>query len=159
GGGDLPHQGVPDGGNEPRRAHLPQGPAAGDGRCPPRLDAQVGPAGDAAPRGAGCGHRAVGAGRDAMSDIDLDAEPWVLTTRLADYIAWGRKNSLWPMPMGLACCAIEMMAVVAPRYDIARFGAEAMRFSPRQADLMIVAGTVVKKMAPAVKRIYDQMPE
>jgi NADH-quinone oxidoreductase subunit B len=97
-----------------------------------------------------------------MSDIDRDlrdAEPWLLTTRLADYIAWGRKNSLWPMPMGLACCAIEMMAVVAPRYDIARFGAEAMRFSPRQADMMIVAGTVVKKMAPAVKRIYDQMPE
>jgi NADH-quinone oxidoreductase subunit B len=94
-----------------------------------------------------------------MSDVDRDAEPWLLTTRLADYIAWGRKNSLWPMPMGLACCAIEMMAVVAPRYDIARFGAEAMRFSPRQADLMIVAGTVVKKMAPAVKRIYDQMPE
>jgi NADH-quinone oxidoreductase subunit B len=92
-------------------------------------------------------------------DIDRDAEPWILTTRLADYIAWGRKNSLWPMPMGLACCAIEMMAVVAPRYDIARFGAEAMRFSPRQADMMIVAGTVVKKMAPAVKRIYDQMPE
>jgi len=97
-----------------------------------------------------------------MSDIDRDlrdAEPWLLTTRIADYIAWGRKNSLWPMPMGLACCAIEMMAVVAPRYDIARFGAEAMRFSPRQADMMIVAGTVVKKMAPAVKRIYDQMPE
>ena len=95
-----------------------------------------------------------------MTDaVDRDAEPWLLTTRLADYIAWGRKNSLWPMPMGLACCAIEMMAVVAPRYDIARFGAEAMRFSPRQADLMIVAGTVVKKMAPAVKRIYDQMPE
>ena len=92
-------------------------------------------------------------------DIDRDAQPWLLTTRLADYIAWGRKNSLWPMPMGLACCAIEMMAVVAPRYDIARFGAEAMRFSPRQADMMIVAGTVVKKMAPAVKRIYDQMPE
>ncbi|HET8946363.1 MAG TPA: NADH-quinone oxidoreductase subunit NuoB [Candidatus Polarisedimenticolia bacterium] len=97
-----------------------------------------------------------------MSDLDRDArdaEPWLLTTRIADYIAWGRKNSLWPMPMGLACCAIEMMAVVAPRYDIARFGAEAMRFSPRQADMMIVAGTVVKKMAPAVKRIYDQMPE
>jgi len=86
-------------------------------------------------------------------------ESWVMTTRLADYVAWGRKNSLWPMPMGLACCAIELMAMVAPRYDVARFGAEALRFSPRQADLMIVAGTVTKKMAPAVKRIFDQMPE
>src|SRR4029077_13720974 len=86
-------------------------------------------------------------------------DQWVMTTRLADYVAWGRKNSLWPMPMGLACVAIGRMAMVAPRYDIARFGAEALRFSPRQADLMIVAGTVTKKMAPAVKRIFDQMPE
>jgi NADH-quinone oxidoreductase subunit B len=86
-------------------------------------------------------------------------DQWLMTTRLADYVAWGRKNSLWPMPMGLACCAIELMAMVAPRYDVARFGAEALRFSPRQADLMIVAGTVTKKMAPAVKRIFDQMPE
>src|SRR4029453_19119005 len=82
----------------------------------------------------------------------------IYTTRLQDFVAWGRKNSLWPMPMGLACCAIELMAPGAPRFDIARFGAEALRFSPRQADLMIVAGTVSKKMAPAVKRIYDQMP-
>jgi NADH-quinone oxidoreductase subunit B len=81
------------------------------------------------------------------------------TTRIQDFVNWGRKNSLWPMPMGLACCAIEMMATVGPRYDIARFGAEALRFSPRQADLMIVSGTVTKKMATAVKRIYDQMPD
>jgi NADH-quinone oxidoreductase subunit B len=81
------------------------------------------------------------------------------TTRLMDFVAWGRKNSLWPMPMGLACCAIELMATVGPRYDLARFGAEALRFSPRQADLMVVSGTVTKKMAPAVKKIYDQMPE
>src|SRR6266849_4498403 len=69
------------------------------------------------------------------------------------------KNSLWPMPMGLACCAIELMATAASRFDIARFGAEVMRFSPRQCDVMIVAGTVTYKMALAVKRIYEQMPE
>jgi NADH-quinone oxidoreductase subunit B len=81
------------------------------------------------------------------------------TTKVQQFVDWGRKNSLWPMPMGLACCAIEMMASVGPRYDMARFGAEALRFSPRQADLMIVSGTVTKKMAVAVKRIYDQMPD
>src|SRR5256884_5573139 len=70
---------------------------------------------------------------------------------------WGRKNSLWPMPMGLACCAIELMAAGASRFDIARLGAEVMRFSPRQSDVMIVAGTVTYKMALAVKRIYEQM--
>ncbi len=86
-------------------------------------------------------------------------EQGVLTTRLSAIIDWGRKNSLWPFPMGLACCAIEMMGAVASRFDIARFGAEALRFSPRQADLMLVAGTVSKKMAPMLKKLYDQMPE
>ncbi len=81
------------------------------------------------------------------------------TTKVQDFINWGRKHSLWPMPMGLACCAIEMMATVGPRYDVARFGAEALRFSPRQADLMIVSWTVTKKMAVAVKQIHDQMPD
>jgi len=79
-------------------------------------------------------------------------------TNVQAFINWGRRNSLWPMPMGLACCAIELMATVATRYDLARFGAEALRFSPRQADLMVVSGTVTKKMAPAVRKIYDQMP-
>jgi NADH-quinone oxidoreductase B subunit len=74
-------------------------------------------------------------------------------------INWMRKNSLWPMPMGLACCAIELMAASCARFDIARFGAEVMRFSPRQSDLLIVAGTVTYKMALSCKRIYDQMPD
>jgi NADH-quinone oxidoreductase subunit B len=88
-----------------------------------------------------------------------DLSQHAYTTKIQQFINWGRKNSLWPMPMGLACCAIEMMATVGPRYDVARFGAEALRFSPRQADLMIVSGTVTKKMAVAVKKIYDQMPD
>jgi NADH-quinone oxidoreductase subunit B len=83
----------------------------------------------------------------------------VIHTRLDTAINWFRKNSLWPMPMGLACCAIELMATGASRYDIARFGAEVMRFSPRQSDVMIVAGTVTYKMAIAVRRIYEQMCE
>ena len=83
----------------------------------------------------------------------------VLTTTLDKVINWSRKNSLWPMPMGLSCCAIEMMAAVSPRFDQARFGAEALRFSPRQSDLMLVAGTMSNKMAPVVRRIYDQMLE
>jgi len=83
----------------------------------------------------------------------------ILTTKVDKFFNWARKSSLWPMQFGLACCAIEMMAVLDPRHDMARFGAEALRFSPRQADMMIVAGTVTKKMAPAVKRIYDQMPD
>jgi NADH-quinone oxidoreductase subunit B len=74
-------------------------------------------------------------------------------------VNWGRKNSLWPMPMGTACCAIELMATGASRFDISRFGAEVMRFSPRQSDVMIVAGTITYKMALAVRRVYDQMPE
>lgn len=83
----------------------------------------------------------------------------IITTKLEEVVAWGRANSMWPMPMGISCCAIEMMAMVAPRFDLARFGAEAFRFTPRQSDLMIVAGTVNQKMAPVVRRIYDQMAE
>ena len=83
----------------------------------------------------------------------------VVVTTADAAINWLRSNSMWPMPMGLACCAIELMAVASSRYDIARFGAEVMRFSPRQSDVMIVAGTVTYKMALAVKRVWDQMPE
>jgi NADH-quinone oxidoreductase subunit D len=83
----------------------------------------------------------------------------ILTTKLDQFISWGRANSLWPMPMGISCCAIEMMASVGPKYDMARFGAEVLRFSPRQADMMLVAGTLTYKMAPIVRRIYDQMME
>ena len=89
---------------------------------------------------------------------DSKIEGNVIITTLDTAINWMRKNSLWPMPMGLACCAIELMATAASRFDISRFGAEVMRFSPRQADVMVVAGTVTYKMALAVKRIYDQMP-
>lgn len=83
----------------------------------------------------------------------------IIVTRLDAALNWCRKNSLWPMPMGLACCAIELMGTGASRFDISRFGAEVMRFSPRQSDVMIVSGTVTYKMAMAVKRIYEQMPE
>ena len=83
----------------------------------------------------------------------------VIVTKADAAINWIRSNSMWPMPMGLACCAIELMAAASSRFDMARFGAEVMRFSPRQADVMIVAGTVTYKMASIVRRIYDQMAE
>ncbi|MFN0159045.1 MAG: NADH-quinone oxidoreductase subunit B [Bacteroidota bacterium] len=82
-----------------------------------------------------------------------------MTTSLDWLINWSRKNSLWPMPMGISCCAIEMMATASPRFDISRFGSEVMRFTPRQCDVMIVAGTVTYKMAKVVRKIYDQMPD
>ena len=82
-----------------------------------------------------------------------------ITTTIDAVVGWARKNSVWPMPMGISCCAIEMIAAADPKYDIARFGSEVMRFTPRQCDLMIVAGTVTYKMAQVVRRIYDQMPD
>jgi NADH-quinone oxidoreductase subunit B len=83
----------------------------------------------------------------------------IITTQLDALVKWGRKSSLWPMPFGTACCAIEFMAMSASHYDIARFGAEVLRFSPRQADLMFVAGTIPDKLGPVLRTIYDQMPE
>jgi NADH-quinone oxidoreductase subunit B len=83
----------------------------------------------------------------------------ILLTTVEKVVNWSRKTSLWPATFGLACCAIEMMATGAPRYDLARFGMEVFRASPRQADLMIVAGRVSQKMAPVLRQIYDQMPE
>ena len=83
----------------------------------------------------------------------------IITTSYDVLFNWARRSSLWPMQFGLACCAIEMMAVLDPRFDMARFGAEVFRSTPRQADLMIVSGTVTEKMAPVVKRLYHQMAE
>ena len=83
----------------------------------------------------------------------------IVVTSLQEIYNWGRRNSIWPMQFGLACCAIEMIAAAASRYDMARFGSEVFRASPRQADLMIVAGTVTKKMAPMVVRLYNQMAD
>src|SRR5512138_612590 len=83
----------------------------------------------------------------------------ILTTTVEKMVNWARRSSLWPATFGLACCAIEMMATSSSRNDLARFGAEVFRASPRQADLMIVAGRVSRKMAPVLRKIYDQMPE
>ena len=93
---------------------------------------------------------------DKLSD---ESRSFAFTTRISKISAWGKRNSLWPMPFGTACCGIEMMSVMGPRYDLARFGAEVVRFSPRQADLLIVAGTITEKLAPILLRIYEQMLE
>jgi len=98
-----------------------------------------------APEGAGPGFKHGGAG-------------WI-TTRVDALLDWGRRNSLWPMPFGTACCAIEMMATLCSRYDLSRFGSEVIRFSPRQSDLMIVSGRISIKMMPVLIEIYNQMPE
>jgi NADH-quinone oxidoreductase subunit B len=95
-----------------------------------------------------------------LKDLKLElSKNGIFTTTLEELYNWGRKNSVWPLNFGLACCAIEMIAATMARYDLARFGAEVFRPSPRQADLIIVSGTVTKKMAPQVVRLYNQMAE
>lgn len=91
--------------------------------------------------------------------VDPELEQSVILTKIDWLKDWGRRNALWPMAFGLACCAMEMMATAATKYDLDRFGSGVFRASPRQADLMIVAGTVTHKMAPRVKRLYEQMPD
>jgi NADH-quinone oxidoreductase subunit B len=93
------------------------------------------------------------------SAVEPGGDLGFLATRVDTLINWGRKNSLWPMPLGLSCCGIELMAMIGPKFDLARFGAEAARFTPRQCDLLIVAGTLTWKMAQACRTIYDQMPD
>ena len=94
-----------------------------------------------------------------IHEHEKDGEPSFITTKLDWLVNWSRRNSLWPMPFGTACCAIEMMASAASKYDLARFGMERMSFSPRQADLLICAGRVSYKMAPVLRKIWDQMPQ
>jgi NADH-quinone oxidoreductase subunit B len=98
-------------------------------------------------------------GHTQQGEIPEELKGNLILAKVDDLINWSRKNSLWPLGFGLACCAIEMISALTARFDMARFGAEVMRPSPRQADLMIVSGTVTTKMAPMVRRIYDQMPE
>src|SRR5437899_12141651 len=86
-------------------------------------------------------------------------EEGIIFTQLDKAVNWARKSSIWPLGFGLACCAIEMMSMAAARYDVARFGSEVFRASPRQADLMIIAGRVSQKMAPVIRQLYEQMPE
>jgi NADH-quinone oxidoreductase subunit B len=110
------------------------------------------PAGRGAPP-AGRIEPPLGPGMPSTSGADF------LTTKLDALVTWAQSNSLWPLPFGTACCAIEFMSVVSSHYDLARFGAEVVRFSPRQADLLIVAGTVTDKLAPVLRKVYDQMSE
>ncbi|MBI5369482.1 MAG: NADH-quinone oxidoreductase subunit B [Planctomycetes bacterium] len=91
--------------------------------------------------------------------LESSFEDNVITTKLNELVNWARKGSLWPMPFGTACCAIEMMAALGPRFDMSRFGAEVIRFSPRQSDVMIVSGRIAIKMMPVLLKVWEQMPE
>ena len=101
----------------------------------------------------------LGEGRPPSAPENIADDQGILTTSIDKMVAWARSGSLWPLPFGTACCAIEFMSVVSSHYDLARFGAEVVRFSPRQSDMMIVAGTVVDKQVPILKLIYEQMCE
>lgn len=96
---------------------------------------------------------------ESFRKLPGDENDSFITTTVDTVVNWARGNSLWPLPFGTACCAIEFMSMVSAHYDISRFGAEVVRFSPRQSDLLIVAGTIVDKMAPVLKKVYEQMPE
>lgn len=100
-----------------------------------------------------------GAGTPDRTSVVSQVSPNWITTRLDFLVNWARSNSLWPMPFGTACCAIEFMATAASRFDLARFGMERMGYSPRQADVLICAGRLPYKLSPVIRRIYDQMPQ
>jgi NADH-quinone oxidoreductase subunit B len=94
-----------------------------------------------------------------MGIIETVEKEGFLTTTVDAVLKWAQANSMWPMPLGISCCAIEMMAFASPRFDVARFGSEVFRMTPRQSDMLLVAGTVTYKMASVVRKIYDQMPD